>query len=321
MKKFRVPEPDLQITFFHRLQEIRNTYLLNALLSTVASLEINKIDHELAGLVSRKGLQRVAGWGLRGELVFAVPYVLKKNPHLLGYYRLLLGFSQKQFYGDRYGITSFKSMEEKGRLSSENESFLKELCHVLCGSAEHLIKGIGRLTPEGVHEMTLLTLGPQLRGGALNVLGSKATKKVFDLISSLLSSVETKETEKSIEVRNAAGRIVRVEFANDPDICIREKLPSGRYRNLVAIEIKGGRDYSNVHNRIGEAEKSHQKARKEGYIECWTIIGVADLDLPQARKESPSTDKFYHIDKIADALSDEGEDFRENLLARIGINA
>jgi hypothetical protein len=38
MKKFRVPEPDLQITFFHRLQEIRNTYLLNALLSTVASL-------------------------------------------------------------------------------------------------------------------------------------------------------------------------------------------------------------------------------------------------------------------------------------------
>jgi hypothetical protein len=271
--------------------------------------------------VSRKGLQRVAGWGLRGELVFAVPYVLKINPRLLGYYRLLLGFSQKQFYGDRYGIASFKSLEEKGRLSYANESFLKELCQVLCGSAERLIKGIGRLTPEGVHEMTLLTLGPQLRGGALNILGSKATKKVFDLISSLLCSVEIKETEKSIEVRNAAGRIVRVEFANDPDICIREKLPSGRYRNLVAIEIKGGRDYSNVHNRIGEAEKSHQKARKEGYVECWTIVGVADLDLPQARKESPSTDKFYHIDKIADAVSDEGEDFRENLLARIGINA
>jgi hypothetical protein len=118
-----------------------------------------------------------------------------------------------------------------------------------------------------------------LRGGALNVLGSTATRRVFDLIRSLLSSVEIKESVRSIEVRNAAARIVRVEFANDPDICIREELPSGRYRNLVAIEIKGGRDYSNVHNRIGEAEKSHQKARKEGYVECWTIVGVTDLDL------------------------------------------
>jgi hypothetical protein len=321
MKKFRVPEPDLQITFFHRLQEIRSTYLLNALLSTIASLEIKKIDQELADLVSKKGLQRVAGWGLRGELVFAVPSILKKNPLILGYYRLLLGFSQKQFYGDHYGLTSFKSMEERGRLSDDNESFLTELCQVLCSSAELLIKAIPRLTQEGVHEMTLLTLGPQLRGGALNVIGGRATKKVFNLISSLLDSVEIRKTEKSIEVRNAAGRIVRVEFASDPDICIREKLPSGRYRNLVAIEIKGGRDYSNVHNRIGEAEKSHQKARKEGYVECWTIVGVANLDLPQVRKESPSTDKFYHIDKIADAVSDEGEDFRENLLARIGINA
>ena len=321
MKKFKVPEPDLQISFFHRLQEIRQTSLLSALLSTISGLKITEIDRQLGKLVTREGLQRVAGWGLRGELVFAVPYVLKENPRLLGYYRLLLGFSQKQFYGDRYGFTSFKSMEERGRLSPGNESLLNELCQVLCISAGHLIKGIDQLTSEGVHELTLLTLGPQLRGGALNILGSAATRKVFDLICSLLSSVEIKETEKSIEVRNAAGRIVRVEFANDPDICIREELPSGRHRNLVAIEIKGGQDYSNVHNRIGEAEKSHQKARKEGYVECWTIVGVADLDLSQARKESPSTDKFYHIDKIADAISDEGEDFRENLLARIGINA
>jgi hypothetical protein len=39
-------------------------------------------------------------------------------------------------------------------------------------------------------------------------------------------------------------------------------------RSLAAIEIKGGRDYSNIHNRIGEAEKSHQKAEKQGYVEC-----------------------------------------------------
>ena len=298
MKEFRVPEPDLQITFFHRLQEIRNTYLLNALLSTVASLEIKKIDRELSDFVSKRGLQRVAGWGLRGELIFPVPSVLKKNPQLLGYYRLLLGFSQKQFYGDRYGITSFKSLEEKSRLSSENESSLKELCQILCSSADHLIKGITRLTPEGVHEMTLLTLGPQLRGGALNLLGSKATKKVFDLICSLLSSVEIKETEKSIEVRNAAGRIVRVEFANDPDICIRENLPSGRYRNLVAIEIKGGRDYSNVHNRIGRPRKVTRRQEKKGMSNVGPLLGLLSLNFYKQEKSLLPQTNFTILTKL-----------------------
>ena len=112
-----------------------------------------------------------------------------------------------------------------------------------------------------------------------------------------------------------------LEFAADPDICVREELPSGRVRNLVAIEIKGGRDYSNVHNRIGEAEKSHQKARKEGYVECWTLVGVSDLDMDLARRESPTTDRFYHIDRLLEPQSEEAQDFRENLLARVGIRA
>jgi hypothetical protein len=142
---------------------------------------------------------------------------------------------------------------------------------------------------------------------------------VFDLISSLAAPAIITSSQRSIEMRNAAGRTVRVEFASDPDICIQEELPSGKFRNLVAVEIKGGRDYSNVHNRIGEAEKSHQKARKDGYVECWTIVGVRDLDLSLSRQESPTTDRFYHLDRIVDESSGEFEDFRENLLSRVGI--
>jgi hypothetical protein len=74
-----------------------------------------------------------------------------------------------------------------------------------------------------------------------------------------------------------------------------------------------------VHNRIGEAEKSHQKARKYGYVECWTIVGVRDLDLSLARHESPTTDRFYHLERIVDESSEEFQDFRENLLSRVGI--
>jgi len=89
----------------------------------------------------------------------------------------------------------------------------------------------------------------------------------------------------------------------------------------VAIEIKGGQDYSNVHNRIGEAEKSHQKAKLDGYAECWTIVGVAALGMDIARRESPTTDRFYHLDRIADATSAEAVDFRECLLSRLGIRS
>jgi hypothetical protein len=45
---FEVPEPNLQLTFYHRLIEIRETYLLDALLSLVAELEIAQIDRELS---------------------------------------------------------------------------------------------------------------------------------------------------------------------------------------------------------------------------------------------------------------------------------
>ncbi len=33
MSQFETPEPHLQITFYHRLMEVRETHLLNALLS------------------------------------------------------------------------------------------------------------------------------------------------------------------------------------------------------------------------------------------------------------------------------------------------
>lgn len=112
-------------------------------------------------------------------------------------------------------------------------------------------------------------------------------------------------------------RVKRVLTADD--ISIREKLPSGNFRNLVAVEIKGGKDYSNIHNRIGEAEKSHQKARKEGFVECWTIVGVSSIDAGKARKKSPSTDLFFGLEAIVRPGSDEFRDFREHLLSRVGV--
>ncbi len=169
MSKLKIPEPDLQITFYHRLHEIRGTFLMEALRSTVSELQITEIDKQLAEFVSKSALTRVGSWGLRGELIFPVPCLLEANPFLLGYYRLLLGFSQKQFYGDRYGFACFKAMEENGRINADNAPFIETLCNVLCDSAETLLQNVEHLSQQTIHELTLLTLGPQLRGSALKI--------------------------------------------------------------------------------------------------------------------------------------------------------
>jgi len=101
-------------------------------------------------------------------------------------------------------------MEEGGRITSGNRPCLKELCKTLCASADTLVEKVPHLSKETIHELTLLTLGPQLRGGTLNILGSRANRKVFDLISSLLAGEAVAEGERSLELRNAAGRPVRV---------------------------------------------------------------------------------------------------------------
>ena len=82
MSQFKILKPDLQITFFHRLKEIRKTYLLDALLSVVATLQIPKIDAELGNFVSHRAYKR---WqvGASAERSFS---------QFPGYFMLILTF-------------------------------------------------------------------------------------------------------------------------------------------------------------------------------------------------------------------------------------
>ena len=100
---------------------------------------------------------------------------------------------------------------------------------------------------------------------------------------------------------------------------IREVMAEKRYRNIIAMEIKGGIDFANIHNRIGEAEKSHQKARQVGFVECWTIVNVDKIDMDMAHRESPSTNRFYRISQIATGAGEEFKDFRRRIIALTGI--
>jgi hypothetical protein len=296
--------------------------LQDALARAIDRLEVPQIDAELAKLAPKDSLAKLASHGLRGELMFAVPCVLRAEPRLLGYYRLLLGSSQKEFYGAAR-LGRFKSMEEKGSLKRAQEEELDSLCVGLAGASALLLDGIGakRIGRELFDDLALLTVGPQLRGGRNVLSGIAGIVKVFDAIEAIVSRSMTNKAPNIIEVKNAAGRRVLIQFASDPDIRIREEMTSTNFRNVIAIEVKAGTDYSNIHNRIGEAEKSHRKARADGYTECWTVVNVDRVNMTMAHRESPSTDRFYRLSQIHGGTGPEYQDFFDRVVALTGIVA
>ena len=321
MSNINIPPPKLQIDFSFALGQIRNMYLQDALSRTVGEVNLKILDEQLAGFVPQDRLKELAKHGLRGELLYPVPCILEANPYLLGYYRLLLGFSQKEFYSSEFGLTPFKMMESGGLISKNASSQIKDLCKSLIQSASTLVHGIGadRLSKEFIDDLTLLTVGPQLRGGANVKKGEICIVEVFQAIHNIVRKDTVKSNSKKIEIINAARRKVLIEFAADPDLVIREEMSEGNFRNIIAVEVKGGTDFSNIHNRIGEAEKSHQKAKAKDYFECWTVVNVDRIDMAMAKKESPTTNKFYRLSDLKSGKGEEYQDFKERIVSLTGI--
>jgi hypothetical protein len=210
-------------------------------------------------------------------------------------------------------------MENDNVLTEATSDLLRPFCESLVESSWILVNGLPELSKETISSLTLLTLGPQFRGSRNVNLGIEAIKTVFALTKAIVSDQVTEEGETYLEVVSAAGRIYRIEFAPDPDIAIRQVLQDGSYRNRIAIEIKGGTDFSNIHNRLGEAEKSHQKAKGEGFTQFWTVINVTGINKPVWKQETPTTNELFYLEEIADVKSAEHARFREYLVSEIGI--
>lgn len=109
-----------------------------------------------------------------------------------------------------------------------------------------------------------------------------------------------------------------ITLAHDPDVRIQEQV-SDQVHHKIAIEVKGGTDVSNVHNRAGEAEKSHQKARKSGFPEFWTIISKQGLDLSKLRSESPTTNRWFDVAEVLARKGRDWDDFRQRLAGACSI--
>ncbi len=141
---------------------------------------------------------------------------------------------------------------------------------------------------------------------------------VFIAIKEIVKKHIVKEEQRRLTIRNASGRTVVIAISSDPDVSIVEMVGVAEHLK-VAIEVKGGADVSNAHNRAGEAEKSHLKAKQKGYRDFSTIISKKGLALAKLQRESQTTTMWFDA---VEALGRKGKDwnqFQERLAGAIGI--
>lgn len=240
--RLHLPSASRQVAFHQLLLGARQTWLKDALQDALATAPPDLVREQLGNLVPNDVSRILAAAGIRDEYVFPVPALLEAKPTLLGYYRLLMGVSQKIFYRGDSGAGAFKSMEVSGVIGRGRSASLPALCLALSEPLAELIRQMPpTVTLRDVDELQLLTLGSQFQGGNNNSIGAKATLEVFLAIGEIVAEHISARTERRITLRNAAQRDVVIALAADPDVRIQEDF-NGAPRNKVAIEIKGGTD-------------------------------------------------------------------------------
>jgi len=297
---FNIPNTERQVYIEEFLCRARTNYLHEAVAKAARKVAPSDLRRQFVSYVPPEGLALLHGTRIRDEEVYAAPCLLETSPCLIAFYRLLLGISQKQFYTARTGLSRFKVLEDASTVPSELKPHLGDLCHAINNAISQMLL---RFQPARLHadiaQLPVMTLGAQADGSWRTQIGSSATQAVFDSLKSIVrnAGAQFKETKSSIAVTNSSGRRVSLMLSADPDVVIREEFADVSVYK-TAIEIKGGTDRSNIHNRAGEAEKSHQKARQDGAGDCWTVISLDGTSLDKLKQESPSTREWFDLAEI-----------------------
>lgn len=292
---------------------------MDALSEALGNIDPVIVKKQVMKFVPRDAQKILAASGIRDEHVFPLPSVLAERPTLVGYYRLLLGVSQKRFYRAGTGMSPYKSMECRGALNQRSRPDLDNFCTKMARDLADLVRQISpRITARDVAELPLLTVGAQLYGSNNNAIGKQATQDVFLEVAEIVKKFIRTQNATKIAVENASRRTVLISLAADPDIRVQEEF-DGKLRNILAVEIKGGTDSSNAHNRAGEAEKSHRKAKRHDFRDYWTIIALAGIDAALLREESPTTNSWFDVAQILAREGPQWDDFQSRFAGAVGI--
>jgi len=291
---------------------------MDALAEALRNLDQKAVKAQAAEFVPADVQRLLASAGLRDEYVFPLPAVIAAKPTLIGYYRLLLGAPQKSFYKGMTGMGLFKSMEDLDTMSKKQETRAQDFCKAMAIPLAELVRQIPNFTDRDLRELPLLTFGSQLQGSNNTQIGKRAMQEVFVAITEILKNSITRKESYRLTLKNAAGRTVFVTLAHDPDVCVQEQVGDSVH-NKVAIEVKGGTDVSNAHNRAGEAEKSHLRAKQKGFRDFWTIISKTGLEMSKLQQESQTTTEWFDITELLARNGRDWEDFRQRFAGAVGI--
>lgn len=277
----------------------------------MSEVGVSAIDEELRNLVPSDALNHVARLGLRGERVFPVPVVLEHAPPLIGYYRMLLGLSKKEF-GDRgkLGYGPWLNAEERGEIPPRLLPHLYEFCEAFIAPLVELVRAMDTFDDRDLSDLALLTLGPTLQGGRNNAIGSRASRAVFEALRSLVAGCIVFDSERLVRFETPGGQKFALIEGSDPDVRRDLTSTSGKEVPIIAIEIKGGEDARNAHNRAGEAEKSHLKARIAGYRHRWTIMVMQGVNRTTLQSETPSSTEICEASEVIEQSGADWEHLR-----------
>jgi len=251
--------------------------------------------------------------------VFPVPAILQHAPPLIGYYRMLLGLSKKEFGdSDKLGYGPWLKAEERATIPTRLLPQLPRLCAAFIEPLVKLVYAMDTFDDRDLSDLALLTLGPTLQRARNNIIGSRAAKDVFDALRTLVADWTTFDSERLIRFKAPNEQTFVLIQGADPDVRLDATAASGDPVPVIAMEVKGGRDTRNIHNRAGEAEKSHLKARIAGYEHRWTIMMMRGLDRNRLRSETPSTTALFDATEVMDQLGADWEALKREFCAMIG---
>lgn len=296
--------------FHYRVAVLRQQRLTVTLRKAITACDLDAVNAQLHQFVDPTALQRMACRGLRGEVCLAVPVLLQAAPTVVEYYRHFCGLSCPALYGEM----GKEAIPELNRVAARH---LESLCRQLCCAALRTIGQLDDLSLPTIHELQRRSLMREHHLLSQSEIDDLRADNLHDLLNRLLSPFLHERTRTSLRIENAAGRPVLIEFASDPDVLFTEKQGSTT-RLVLSIEVKGGADASNIHNRLGEAEKSHLKAKRRGCTDLWTLTKV-DVSREVAERASPTTTRFFNLTRILDQSTSEFREFREALCLRLGV--
>lgn len=136
----KVPSSSRQVAFHQLLVAARKAWLMDARSAVLGRVDPNALKMQLSTYVPTDAQQILAAAGVRDEHVFPTPIILEAKPTLVGYYRLLLGVSQKSFYGTGTGMGQFSRMEARGVLKDRQREALPEFCRAMTEAHAELMR-------------------------------------------------------------------------------------------------------------------------------------------------------------------------------------